>query len=144
MHEASTGMRRDTGNSVFQEIRALRACPTSSWVLPAHCLHRRRHPTPSIPSAGPAYVAPQLSSTRGRREARNFRSVQRQMQQLDHLTAQQGWPRSYDFIKMDVQGAEKLVLQGGQHTLRRTDAVVMELAVTQYNRNAPLSESSAS
>ena len=66
------------------------------------------------------------------------------MQQLDHLTAQQGWPRSYDFIKMDVQGAEKLVLQGGQHTLRRTAAVVMELAVTQYNRNAPLSESSAS
>jgi FkbM family methyltransferase len=71
-------------------------------------------------------------------KARNFHPVQRQMIQLDHLTIQKGWPSSYDLIKMDVQGAEKLVMQGGQATFRGANAVIMELAVAHYNKDAPL------
>ena len=42
-------------------------------------------------------------------------------------------------LKMDVQGAEKLVLQGGlRHVVPRAGAILAELSVHQYNRGAPL------
>ena len=42
-------------------------------------------------------------------------------------------------LKMDVQGAEKLVLQGSmRHVVPRAGAILAELSVHQYNRDAPL------
>lgn len=44
----------------------------------------------------------------------------------------------YDFIKLDVQGAELDVLRGGMRTLGSAKWVLMEVAVEKYNDGAPL------
>ena len=41
------------------------------------------------------------------------------------------------FLKIDAQGAELLVLEGGEETLRRCDMVQLEVALLKYNRGAP-------
>lgn len=45
---------------------------------------------------------------------------------------------SFQFIKIDVQGAELDVFRGGLNTLASAQAVVMELSVVEYNKGAPL------
>ncbi len=45
---------------------------------------------------------------------------------------------TFDLIKIDVQGAEMDVLMGGMGILSRTKAVILELALTNYNEGAPL------
>jgi len=46
--------------------------------------------------------------------------------------------RRYDFIKLDVQGAEIDVLRGGSETLKHTEFIFMEMALLEYNTGAPL------
>lgn len=41
------------------------------------------------------------------------------------------------FLKIDVQGAELLVLAGGQKTLARSEVVQLEVAMLPYNEGAP-------
>ncbi len=41
------------------------------------------------------------------------------------------------FLKIDVQGAELMVLEGGATTLSRSDCVQLEVATLPYNRGAP-------
>lgn len=55
---------------------------------------------------------------------------------LDALAAESG-PGPY-LLKLDVQGAELEVLLGASATLGRTEAVVMEVSLLEYNRGAPL------
>lgn len=43
-----------------------------------------------------------------------------------------------DFIKIDVQGAELDILNGGKNTLSRTDCVSLEVSLVEYNQGAPL------
>lgn len=43
-----------------------------------------------------------------------------------------------DFIKIDVQGYELDVLAGGSRTLRRAEAVLIEVSVIEVNAGAPL------
>lgn len=43
-----------------------------------------------------------------------------------------------DLIKIDVQGSEKLVIQGGINVVLSAQAVILEVQVTQYNQGAPL------
>lgn len=49
-------------------------------------------------------------------------------------------PRNFsiDFMKIDVQGAELDVLQGAKRTLIDVQVIIMEVALLQYNLNAPL------
>ncbi len=42
-----------------------------------------------------------------------------------------------DFMKLDVQGAELDVLRGGLEALRSAQYVLMEVAISDYNRGAP-------
>lgn len=42
------------------------------------------------------------------------------------------------FLKLDVQGAEMIVLAGGEETLRRTALLQLEVSLLQYNAGAPL------
>lgn len=42
-----------------------------------------------------------------------------------------------DLIKLDVQGSEFDIISGGKKTLERTDYVIMELSLIEYNENAP-------
>lgn len=56
------------------------------------------------------------------------------MHRLDDLAPQV----QIDIMKLDVQGAELLVLKGASETLQRCDFVIMEVALMQYNAGAPL------
>lgn len=43
-----------------------------------------------------------------------------------------------DLIKIDVQGSELDILNGGRKTIRRSKYVLMEVSLIQYNIGAPL------
>jgi hypothetical protein len=43
-----------------------------------------------------------------------------------------------DLIKIDVQGSELDILNGGEETLKRTSYVLLELSLVEYNEGAPL------
>jgi FkbM family methyltransferase len=47
---------------------------------------------------------------------------------------------SIDFIKLDVQGAELDILNGGEKTIKRTQFVSAEISLVEYNQGAPLAE----
>jgi FkbM family methyltransferase len=46
--------------------------------------------------------------------------------------------RAFQLVKLDVQGAELDVLRGGYRSLQKTEVILMEVALMQYNRGAPL------
>jgi len=43
-----------------------------------------------------------------------------------------------DLVKIDVQGAELDILNGGRQTIKRSNYVIMEVSLLQYNIGAPL------
>jgi len=43
-----------------------------------------------------------------------------------------------DFIKLDVQGAELDILNGGEKTIKNTEHVLIEVSLVEYNQGAPL------
>jgi FkbM family methyltransferase len=43
-----------------------------------------------------------------------------------------------DLLKLDVQGAELDILNGGEKTLQRTQYALIETSLLEYNQNAPL------
>lgn len=43
-----------------------------------------------------------------------------------------------DLIKMDVQGAEKLIIQGSPSIICHAKVIVLEIKILEYNKNAPL------
>ena len=45
-----------------------------------------------------------------------------------------------DFIKIDVQGAELDILNGGEKTIKNTQFVLAEVSLVEYNQGAPLIE----
>lgn len=46
--------------------------------------------------------------------------------------------KQFDFIKMDVQGAELDTLKGGIKTIKKADFLLLELSTVEYNHEAPL------
>lgn len=55
---------------------------------------------------------------------------------LDTVVAQNGYPKP-DLIKIDVQGAELDILNGGRNTIRHAQRMIVELQSVDYNRGAP-------
>jgi FkbM family methyltransferase len=45
--------------------------------------------------------------------------------------------KKVDFIKMDVQGAELMILDGAEKTLKDTEAILLETQLLEYNEGAP-------
>lgn len=45
--------------------------------------------------------------------------------------------KNVDFMKLDVQGAELLILDGAKETLKNVEAVIMETQIIAYNEGAP-------
>lgn len=43
-----------------------------------------------------------------------------------------------DFVKMDVQGAEKMIIEGGVAIIRNAEVIILEVGILQYNHGAPL------
>ncbi len=42
-----------------------------------------------------------------------------------------------DFVKMDVQGAEKIIIEGGIDIIKHAEAIVIESKILEYNKGAP-------
>ena len=65
-----------------------------------------------------------------------IQTVMQDMVTLDYLMRNS--QEFYDFIKLDVQGAELRVLQGGLQVLGRAEFVLLEVSLLPYNNEAPL------
>lgn len=59
------------------------------------------------------------------------------MHTLDQIVSEQSSKGEF-FIKLDVQGAEIDVLEGARETLKRTDFILLEASLLNYNLGAPL------
>jgi FkbM family methyltransferase len=53
------------------------------------------------------------------------------------LTTLLGSNDGYDLIKMDVQGAEKDIIEGGLPIIKNTKFLLLEMQTVQYNKGAP-------
>ncbi|KAG5180743.1 S-adenosyl-L-methionine-dependent methyltransferase [Tribonema minus] len=67
-------------------------------------------------------------------------AVQVKLETLDTLLSEEeGFAEgTIDLLKLDVQGAELMVLKGAQHTLKRTQFLLLEASIVRYNKGAPL------
>jgi len=59
------------------------------------------------------------------------------MKRLDDIVAEKKWPQP-EFIKMDVQGAELIIMKGGENALANTEIIVLETKILEYNKGAPM------
>lgn len=57
-------------------------------------------------------------------------------QKLDSIVRARGFPLP-DLVKIDVQGAEKDVIQGGLDTIKHAQHMIVEMQHTEYNQGAP-------
>ena len=64
-------------------------------------------------------------------------SVPKVTRTLDDVVAERGFPMP-DFIKIDVQGAERDVLEGGSNTISHAKHMVVEMQHERYNDGAPM------
>jgi FkbM family methyltransferase len=62
-----------------------------------------------------------------------FATIKRQTQRLDDVLR----GRSFDFIKLDCQGAERRIIEGGEETVRGAQVIQIETQVQDYNEGAP-------
>lgn len=74
------------------------------------------------------------------RENTGFPMQERQLPQdtLDRVVSDYDYGRSFQFLKLDVQGAELEVLRGFAHHLPSIEVILMELSLVEYNQGAPL------
>lgn len=66
----------------------------------------------------------------------NFTTEKLYMNTLDKLL-ETHWNSKPDFIKMDVQGAELLILDGAKKSLENCEFILLETQILEYNKNAP-------
>lgn len=69
----------------------------------------------------------------------NLESEQMTAATLDRILSEKKAP-TVDFIKLDVQGAELIVLDGAKETLKGVEAVLLEASILEYNKDAPTFE----
>jgi FkbM family methyltransferase len=60
----------------------------------------------------------------------------KRMSSLDKIVKERGFPPP-DLIKIDVQGAERDVIQGAIETIKNTSYMIVEMQHTEYNKDAP-------
>lgn len=63
-------------------------------------------------------------------------AVDKKMRSLDDIVQHNRWPKP-DLIKIDAQGAELLILVGGQETLSECQDIIIEMQHQEYNLGAP-------
>ena len=51
-----------------------------------------------------------------------------------------GYTATFDLIKLDTQGSEIDIMNGGLHLLKNTTAIIIEVSHVEYNEKAPLVE----
>lgn len=66
-----------------------------------------------------------------------YDSLKMQMNTLDNVL--KPYKNKYpDLIKMDVQGAELLILDGAKETMKNCEFIFLETQTMEYNKNAPM------
>jgi FkbM family methyltransferase len=63
-------------------------------------------------------------------------AVDKKMRSLDDIVEEKGWPKP-DLVKIDVQGAELLILVGAEKTLSECQDIIIEMQHEEYNLGAP-------
>ena len=63
-------------------------------------------------------------------------AVDKKMRSLDDIVEEKGWPKP-DLVKIDVQGAELLILVGAEKTLSECQDIIIEMQHQEYNLGAP-------
>ena len=66
-------------------------------------------------------------------------AVDKKMRSLDDIVEEKGWPKP-DLVKIDVQGAELLILVGAEKTLSQCNDIIIEMQHQEYNLGAPQKE----
>lgn len=61
----------------------------------------------------------------------------RKMKTLDTLVVEKSLPLP-DFLKLDTQGSELLILEGATKCLHHAEVVLLEVSVHEYNKDGPL------
>lgn len=67
----------------------------------------------------------------------NYYTIMKKTRTLDSYIQEKNIPFP-DFIKIDVQGAELDVLEGGQKSLENATMVLLEVSIHRYNKGSPL------
>ena len=67
----------------------------------------------------------------------NFYIEKRNMKCLDTLVLENNLPFP-DFLKLDTQGSELLILEGGAECMKKAKVILLEVSIHEYNKNAPL------
>ena len=49
-----------------------------------------------------------------------------------------GYTAVFDLVKLDTQGSEIDILNGGSHMIKNTSVIIVEVSNVEYNENAPL------
>ena len=49
-----------------------------------------------------------------------------------------GYTATFDLVKLDTQGSEIDILNGGSHMIKNTSVIIVEVSNVEYNENAPL------
>jgi len=70
-----------------------------------------------------------------REENINIRKLS--MRTLDSIVIENNLPKP-DFVKIDTQGAELLILEGGYATISNAEFILLETKILEYNLGAPL------
>ena len=65
-----------------------------------------------------------------------FSSISVETRTLDHLFAD----KQFDLIKIDTQGSEKDIIQGGINLVKKASALILEVSYIEYNEGAPTAE----
>jgi FkbM family methyltransferase len=87
-------------------------------------------------------VNPPTGSSLYAEQTRFPRTVQHlAMRRLDDIA---GTERTFEFLKLDVQGAELDVLSGARRVLGAIEVLFMELSLAEYNKGAPLAATTIS
>lgn len=63
-------------------------------------------------------------------------AVDKKMRSLDDIVKENNWPKP-DLVKIDAQGAELLILVGGEETLSECQDIIIEMQHQEYNLGAP-------
>lgn len=63
--------------------------------------------------------------------------LEKKSQTLDRVVAEKGFPYP-DLVKIDVQGSEKDIIEGGVETLSKARYLIVEMQHTNYNDGAPM------
>jgi FkbM family methyltransferase len=70
-------------------------------------------------------------------QSENFYIEKRIMKHLDTLVLENNLPFP-DFLKLDTQGSELLILEGAAECMKKAKVILLEVSIHEYNKNAPL------